>query len=177
MSSKDVRKLRIEVGKLEEKVALHGSATCELAFDGSRAVLLGEDGKGFQHMLNGYTLSVQKALTAQASADDTEQTRMTISSGDTAGRVNLGALLLTQPNLQLSPVFSGSGHDQCTWAVVDGINLPCQPDDGSICIDSIGFDGPATTPTNTTNHINGWAVNLWGRTITTKFTPRENKGA
>jgi alkylation response protein AidB-like acyl-CoA dehydrogenase len=40
------------VTKLEEKVALHGSATCELAFDGSRAVLLGEDGKGFQHMLH-----------------------------------------------------------------------------------------------------------------------------
>ena len=39
------------VTKLEEKVALHGSATCELAFDGSDAVLLGEDGKGFHHML------------------------------------------------------------------------------------------------------------------------------
>ncbi len=40
-----------KVTKIEEKVALHGSATCELAFDGSDAVLLGEDGKGFQHML------------------------------------------------------------------------------------------------------------------------------
>src|SRR5690606_18265465 len=40
-----------KVTKIEEKVGLHGSATCELAFDGSDAVLLGEDGKGFQHML------------------------------------------------------------------------------------------------------------------------------
>ena len=40
-----------KVTKLEEKVALHGSATCELAFDGADAVLLGEEGKGFQHML------------------------------------------------------------------------------------------------------------------------------
>ncbi len=40
------------VTKIEEKLALHGSATCELNFDGSRAVLLGENGKGFQHMLH-----------------------------------------------------------------------------------------------------------------------------
>lgn len=39
------------VTKLEDKLGLHGSATCELAFDGSKGVLLGEDGKGFQHML------------------------------------------------------------------------------------------------------------------------------
>lgn len=41
-----------KVTKIEEKLALHGSATCELNFDGSHAVLLGEDKKGFQHMLH-----------------------------------------------------------------------------------------------------------------------------
>ena len=40
-----------EVSKLEEKVGLHGSATCQLVFDGSPAVLLGEEGKGFKAML------------------------------------------------------------------------------------------------------------------------------
>ena len=40
-----------KVTKIEEKVALHGSATCELAFDGADAELLGEVNKGFQHML------------------------------------------------------------------------------------------------------------------------------
>lgn len=39
------------ISKLEEKLGLHGSATCELNFDGSKALLLGENGKGFQHML------------------------------------------------------------------------------------------------------------------------------
>ena len=39
------------ISKLEEKLGLHGSATCELNFDGSKAYLLGENGKGFQHML------------------------------------------------------------------------------------------------------------------------------
>lgn len=40
-----------KVTKIEEKLGLHGSATCELAYDGSTAVLLGEENKGFQHML------------------------------------------------------------------------------------------------------------------------------
>lgn len=44
-------KENFKVTKLEEKVGLHGSATCELAFDGSHALLLGELNKGFQHML------------------------------------------------------------------------------------------------------------------------------
>jgi alkylation response protein AidB-like acyl-CoA dehydrogenase len=40
-----------QVTKLEEKVGLHGSATCELQFDGSRATLLGKEGEGFLYML------------------------------------------------------------------------------------------------------------------------------
>lgn len=40
------------VTKIEDKLGLHGSATCELNFDGSDALLLGEHGKGFQHMLH-----------------------------------------------------------------------------------------------------------------------------
>lgn len=40
------------VTKIEEKLGLHGSATCELTFDGAHALLLGEPNKGFQHMLH-----------------------------------------------------------------------------------------------------------------------------
>jgi alkylation response protein AidB-like acyl-CoA dehydrogenase len=39
------------VSKLEEKLALPGSATCEMNFDGSHAELIGEEGKGFKYML------------------------------------------------------------------------------------------------------------------------------
>jgi len=39
------------VAKIEEKVGLHGSATCELNFDGSQAWLIGEEGQGFAIML------------------------------------------------------------------------------------------------------------------------------
>lgn len=38
------------VTKLEEKVALHGSATCELQFDGSVGYLIGKEGEGFRYM-------------------------------------------------------------------------------------------------------------------------------
>ncbi len=38
------------VTKLEEKVALHGSATCELQFDGAKAILIGKEGEGFRYM-------------------------------------------------------------------------------------------------------------------------------
>ncbi len=40
-----------QITKLEEKIGLHGSATCELQFDGSKAFLVGEEGFGFRYML------------------------------------------------------------------------------------------------------------------------------
>ena len=40
-----------KVTKLEEKIGLHGSATCELQFDGSEAYLIGEEGFGFRYMI------------------------------------------------------------------------------------------------------------------------------
>jgi alkylation response protein AidB-like acyl-CoA dehydrogenase len=44
-------KRNFTISKLEEKVGLHGSATCELVFDNSKAFILGENGQGFQYML------------------------------------------------------------------------------------------------------------------------------
>lgn len=41
-----------DVTKLEEKPGLHGSPTCELKYDGSKAELIGEVGKGFEYMLH-----------------------------------------------------------------------------------------------------------------------------
>jgi len=41
-----------EISKLEEKIGLHGSPTCELQFDGSHAELIGEEGLGFSYMLH-----------------------------------------------------------------------------------------------------------------------------
>lgn len=41
-----------KVNKLEEKMAMHGSATCELYFDGSKAFLIGEENMGYRYMLH-----------------------------------------------------------------------------------------------------------------------------
>ncbi len=48
---KENGKVNYEVGRLEEKLGLKGSPTCEMTFDGSKAYLLGKDGEGFRYML------------------------------------------------------------------------------------------------------------------------------
>ena len=48
---KRLGEINYKVTKIEEKPGLHGSATCELNFDGSHAVLVGKDGEGFRYML------------------------------------------------------------------------------------------------------------------------------
>lgn len=40
----------ITVERIEEKMGLHGSPTCVLRFDGSRAILLGREGQGLQQL-------------------------------------------------------------------------------------------------------------------------------
>jgi alkylation response protein AidB-like acyl-CoA dehydrogenase len=41
----------LRVSRLEHKVCIHGSPTCELTFDESEGYLLGEEGRGFQEVL------------------------------------------------------------------------------------------------------------------------------
>lgn len=41
-----------EVARVEHKLCIRGSATCELAFDDSLGYLLGTEGKGFDHVLH-----------------------------------------------------------------------------------------------------------------------------
>tara|TARA_R110002126_G_scaffold291760_1_gene457038 strand:- start:28122 stop:29561 length:1440 start_codon:yes stop_codon:yes gene_type:complete len=135
--------------------------------------------KGFQHMLRGYALSIQKEGTEQAATDDTPQTRVCLSTGSAAGSVNMAAAQdpdLLQTNYQITPVFSASGHDTCTHGVVDGINIPCKKDDGSIWVDAIGLETVLGSPTNGTGGVRDWTINLWGRTVSAQFTDRTNEG-
>lgn len=135
-------------------------------------------GKGYQHILNGYAVSVQKnAEAGTAETDATEQTKLCLSTGSAAGQIQSDGYGTTQTNYQLSPVFSASSHDQSLGIVVPGINVPCKKDDGSIWVDTLGFNGIATTPTQTANDIAGWAVTVWGRTTNEQFTDPANKGA
>ncbi len=41
-----------KITNLEKKIALNGSATCELVYENSKAYLLGEDGEGYRYMLD-----------------------------------------------------------------------------------------------------------------------------
>jgi len=132
--------------------------------------------KGFQHLVRGYAVSIQKDATTANATDDTEQTRFTISSGAAAGQIGLLPAGLAQTNYQIAPVFTGSAHDQCLATVIDGINIPGKSDDGSLWVDVVGFKALSTTPTSGTNDIAGFAVSLWGCTAPTFATPRSNKG-
>lgn len=42
----------VRVARLEHKLGIHGSATCEVVFEGARGVRLGEKGQGFRAMLD-----------------------------------------------------------------------------------------------------------------------------
>lgn len=159
---------------LGQVTGISTEATCYYPRRGTTAT---SPTQGFQHMLNGYCLSIQKNSTTANAADDTEQTRIAISTGSSAGLIELEALLMTQPNLQLTTTFSASSAEQCTWAVVDGVNLPGNKDDGSLWVDTIGFNSLTATPVDTANDIRDWAVCMWGRTISAKFTDLTNKGA
>lgn len=50
---RDGRRVRnFEVARVEHKLSIRGSATCELAFEDSVGYLLGEEGQGFAHILH-----------------------------------------------------------------------------------------------------------------------------
>lgn len=52
----------VEVSRIEEKMGLHCSPTCELVYDNSKALLIGEEGKGLvkysMEMMNGARLGI-----------------------------------------------------------------------------------------------------------------------
>jgi hypothetical protein len=137
--------------------------------------------KGYQHVLQGYCFSMQKdALAATADVDTTERTKFTISTGPTGGAVEASAFGATQGNYQMAPVFSGSGHDQTVFGVVDDIFVPADKDDGRIWIETAGLANgtlaPAT-PSQADNDVSGFWVTCWGKTVPSTFTDRTNPGA
>jgi len=61
----------VRVSRLEQKLGIHGSATCEVVFEGSEGVRLGKKGQGFQAMLelmNGARLGVASQAVGLADA-------------------------------------------------------------------------------------------------------------
>lgn len=135
--------------------------------------------KGCQHIVRGYTFSIQKDTTAVP-----DQTICCLSSGTAQGTIKFTAIGVTsQSNVQISPVFTSTAHDQCVFGAVDNVNIPCKKDDGSIWVDTMavgvasGVLSAATTPTTTDVDMDEWSWTVWGRTIPGKFSDPSNRGA
>jgi alkylation response protein AidB-like acyl-CoA dehydrogenase len=61
----------VRVARLESKIGIHGSATCEVVFDGAEGIRLGKKGQGFRAMLdlmNAARLGVSSQAVGLASA-------------------------------------------------------------------------------------------------------------
>lgn len=132
--------------------------------------------QGFQHVVRGFCINIQKDTTFPP-----DQTLLALSTGASAGNVELSGLGITQGNVQISPTFSSAMHDQCVLAVANGLNIPCKKDDGAIYVDTIAA-APGNllvitqTPISTDADIDEWSVTVWGKTIPSKWTNPSNRG-
>lgn len=135
--------------------------------------------KGCQHIVRGYTFSIQKDTTVSP-----DQTICCLSNGSAGGSIKFTINGITsQSNAQISPTFTSAAHDQCVFGAVDNINIPCKKDNGSIWVDSMalgqatGVGTAANTPQATDVDIDEWSWTVWGRTIPNKFSDPSNRGA
>lgn len=77
----------ISVVRIEEKMGLHAAATCQLAFDGTRAVMIGGPGEGLKRMFT--LMNVQRlevALQGVALADCAAQRTLSYAASRVQGR-------------------------------------------------------------------------------------------
>lgn len=132
--------------------------------------------KGFQHLLRGYVINAQK------DTDNVPEILMfRLSTGSTGGLIGNNAAVvggITDSGYPLSPVFISGQHDQNLWIAVDGINLACKKDDGSIWVDAQGATQAfITTPSTQDMNVDQWAVTAWGRTIPSRWSDPTVRGA
>ena len=88
----------VSCGRLEEKLGIHGSATCVMDFDGSKAWLVGELNNGLKHMfimMNHARLWV--GLQGLAQAERSWQASLAYARERRQGRAALGAVSPDKP--------------------------------------------------------------------------------
>lgn len=132
-------------------------------------------GANNQFYVRGYDFTVQK----DSSAGTPDQLFFAVSSGTAGGLIELGvAVVGPQTNFQVTPVFSGSDHDQMVGLSVDDINIPCpRSTAGALWVDSLAVhSGAISTPTTTDVDTDEWYVNLWGRTQPAQLQDEANRG-
>jgi alkylation response protein AidB-like acyl-CoA dehydrogenase len=87
----------VQTVRIEEKMGMHGSPTCQMAFDGARGELLGEEGKGLAAMftmMNAERLDV--SLQAVGQMDVAFQRARAHAAGRRQGTTSEGTALITQ---------------------------------------------------------------------------------
>jgi hypothetical protein len=163
-----------KIGTQSNIASISTTATC---FYPRRGNTKTDATQGFQHIIHGYSVSIQKDT-----QENPDQTACCISTGATGGSIKWGVLGTDQPNVQISPTFTSTAHDQCVFGAVDGLNIPCKRDDGAIFIDTmatgraVALVSAAGTPAHTSANINNWAFTIWGRTVAHTFTNPVNRG-
>lgn len=136
--------------------------------------------KGYQHIVRGYMVAIQKEPYNGASAellDASDNFACRISQGTAGSPPGLSIATVTDSSASpISPVFTANNHDMHVSMVVDDVNMPCKQDNGSIWIDTLAY-GPAllTTPITTAGIDEFW-VTVWGKTIPNRFTDPTHRG-
>jgi len=135
---------------------------------------------GFQHILRGYLVSIQKEPWADsASGLDTTDVFIVQITASNFGAVTGFSTLHSIVNTgnPLAPAISANHHDQCVLIGVDDIMMPGLKDTGSLWIVSTAF-GLLTLSTPQSNaDVDEFWVTLWGNTIPTKYGDPANRGS
>lgn len=158
-----------KVGLVSQVAVESSQITCFYPKDGSTKT---DPEQNFQHVVRGYTWSIQKDTTASS-----DQVACCLSTGAAEGRIKWSANSMTQTNVQISPTFTAASHDQCVYGAVDSINFACKRDTGGLYIDTVSV-GPTAllTPTSTIACVDEWSWTVWGKTIPSKWTNPSNRG-
>ena len=123
-------------------------------------------GVGLRHHVEGYVFSGSK--------DGTVASDLVVSSVVSSEVISPIALL---PGFQAASISPGAMDDpimpilamstahQDYNLAVSGLNIPCRNHPGKLVFASVAIgQNLLSTPTGTTNHIDGWSLTLWGRT-------------
>ena len=165
------------VGTVSDAVAQSTTVTAYYPKDGTTKT---SPTQGYQHLLNGYAISVQKDTSVVP-----EQLFLSIMTHSTTAAIGSTLLGVTGAGNALTATYAAAGHDQNVCDVADHLMLPAKPHTGSIYIATMNVGvggaypvlGVPATPTSGTAQIDSWGVTTWGRTIPAKFTEPINLGS
>ncbi len=128
-------------------------------------------GLGKQFVVEGYAISASKDATVAS-----DRVWMAITTGTTGGSVGVATSGITTTNRLISPILALGSHDQTLFLAVDGLNIPCPKDTGSVFIDTTA-SGATATPAAADLDVDESHFLVWGRSIPAKFGTAHFQGS